>query len=128
MAVSSQDEPRFYHQEILSPSWREAMKLELDAMESNQTWSIVPLPQGKHSIGYKWVYKIKYHSDGSIDLYKTRLVAKGYTQQEGVDFLDTFSLVAKLVTLKVLLVLASSKKWKFSSARCQQRLFKWGFI
>ena len=104
------------------------MKLELDAMESNQTWSIVPLPQGKHSIACKWVYKIKYHSDGSMDRYKARLVAKGYTQQEGVDFLDTFSLVAKLVTLKVHLVLASSQKWQFSSARCQQRLFKWGFI
>ena len=82
------------------------MKAELDAMEANKTWSVVPLPKGKHSIGCKWVYKVKYHSDGFIEHYKARLVAKGYNQQEGVDFIDTFSPVEKLVTVKVLLALA----------------------
>ena len=73
----------FFIVKQFSPLVGEARKLELDAMESNQTWSIVPLPQGKHYIGCKWVYKIKYHSNGSIDCYKARLVANGYTQQEG---------------------------------------------
>ena len=87
------------------------MKAELDAMEDNKTWSVVPLPKRKHSIGCKWVYKIKYHADGTIERYMARLVAKGYNQQEGVDFLDTFLLVAKLVTVKVLLALAASHHW-----------------
>ena len=87
------------------------MNSELAALEQNHTWSLVSLPPGKYPIGCKWVYKIKYHSDGSIDRYKARLVAKGYTQQEGVDFTDTFSPVAKLVTAKVLLALAASQKW-----------------
>lgn len=78
------------------------MTAELTAMENNQTWSVVPLPEGKHSIGCKWIFKIKHKADGSIERYKARLVAKGYTQQEGIDYIETFSPVAKLVTIKSL--------------------------
>lgn len=109
--VSSHYEPLFYHQAIKHPEWREAMNLELQAMEQNNTWSIVPLPAGKHSIGCRWVYKIKFNSSGLIERYKARLVAKGYTQQEGIDFVETFSLVDKLVTVKALLAIASSQSW-----------------
>ena len=54
------------------------MKAKLDAMELNRTWSVVSLPKGKHSIGCKWIYKVKYKSDGCIERHKTHLVAKGY--------------------------------------------------
>lgn len=107
--VSSQFEPQFFHQAIKIPTWKK--KDELDAMELNNTWSIVPLPSDKQSIGCRWVYKVKYASDGSIDRHKARLVAKGYTQQEGVDFFETFSPVAKLATVKILLALAASQQW-----------------
>ncbi|RVW99848.1 Retrovirus-related Pol polyprotein from transposon RE1 [Vitis vinifera] len=93
------------------PHWRAAMKAELDAMELNKTWSVVSLPKGKHSIGCKWIYKVKFKSDGSIERHKAPIVAKGYTQQEGLDFFETFSPVAKLVTVKVLLALATIQKW-----------------
>lgn len=109
--VSSQFEPCFYHEAVSSPEWCSAMQSELAALESNNTWTVVPLPHGKHSVGCRWLYKIKYNPNGSIDRYKARLVAKGFTQQEGVDFIDTFSPVAKLVTLKVLLALAASQQW-----------------
>ena len=77
--VSTVSESVFFHQAVTYPKWKKAMHKELKAMEDNNTWSLVPLPHGKHSIGCQWVYKIKYKQDGSIDRYKARLVAKGYT-------------------------------------------------
>ena len=109
LTVSSNLEPQFFHQAIKNPEWRAAMQDELAAMELNKTWSVVPLPHDKHAIGCKWVYKIKYNSNGSIERYKARLVAKGFTHQEGVDFSETFSPVAKLVTINIMLALAASQ-------------------
>lgn len=109
--ISAHLEPSYYHQVASHSHWREAMRAELQAMEDNDTWSIVALPPTHHSIGCKWVYKIKHRSDGSIERYKARLVAKGYTQQEGLDYIETFSPVAKLVIVKVLHTLAVSYNW-----------------
>ena len=87
------------------------MQTELTALELNNTWTLCPLPAGKRAIRSRWVYKLKYHSDGTIDWFKARLVAKGYTQLEGLDYTNTFSPVAKLVTLKCLLVVVDVRHW-----------------
>ena len=87
------------------------MQDELQAFAANNTWQLTPLPPRKKTIGCKWVYKIKYHSDGTVERHKARVVAKEFTQLEGLDFLDTFALVAKLTTLSLLLVVATTKNW-----------------
>ncbi|KAK8680060.1 hypothetical protein V6N13_109015 [Hibiscus sabdariffa] len=69
---------------VQNPLWIKAMEEEIQALESNNTWAVVSLPQGKSPIGCKWVYKIKYKASGEVERYKTRLIAKGYNQSEGV--------------------------------------------
>ncbi|PNX74277.1 retrovirus-related Pol polyprotein from transposon TNT 1-94 [Trifolium pratense] len=110
-SISAIIEPKTFSQASKLDCWRKAMDAELLALDENKTWSVVDLPHGKTPIGCKWVYKIKYHANGSIERYKARLVAKGYTQMEGIDYFDTFSPVAKITTVRFLLALASIKGW-----------------
>ena len=62
------------------------MKAEISALENDKTWEVVSLPQGQKVIGCRWVYKVRYRTDGHIERYKARFVAKGYSQREGLDY------------------------------------------
>lgn len=83
---SSIIEPQSYNEAVQNPKWIAAMKWEITTLEENKTWSIVDLPEGKVPIGYKWIFKIKYTASGVVERYKARIVAKGYNQQEGLDY------------------------------------------
>ncbi|GKC68253.1 retrovirus-related pol polyprotein from transposon RE1 [Tanacetum coccineum] len=87
------------------------MNKEIEALEKNNTWELTTLPQGKIAIGSKWVYKIKHKADGNIERYKARLVAKGFNQKEEIDYNETFAPVAKMVTLRTLLVITVNHGW-----------------
>nr|GFB83151.1 ribonuclease H-like domain-containing protein [Tanacetum cinerariifolium] len=75
------------------------------------TWYLVDLPFGRKPIGIKWVFKIKYKSDGEMDRFKARLVAKGYGQKEDLDYEETFSSVVKMGTARCLLSLVVQNDW-----------------
>ncbi|KAL2235601.1 UNVERIFIED_CONTAM: Retrovirus-related Pol polyprotein from transposon RE2 [Sesamum indicum] len=108
---SPSPEPRNYKQASSTSHWIEAMNDELQALEQNQTWSVVPLPADKRPIGCKWVYKTKLREDGFVERYKARLVAKGYTRVEGIDYMERFSPVAKAATVRLFLIIATAFSW-----------------
>ncbi|KAL2938151.1 Retrovirus-related Pol polyprotein from transposon TNT 1-94 [Bienertia sinuspersici] len=104
-------EPQSFREAITQKVWVDAMNEELSALEMNNTWDIVSLPQGKHAIGCKWVYRIKYNSDGSVERHKARLVVLGNKQKYGEDYDETFAPVAKMTTVRSLLAVASIQGW-----------------
>lgn len=107
-------EPQHYKEAILIPEWCEAMNIELAVLEANGTWEIVPLPLNKKHVGCKWLYKVKYLSDGQLDRYKFRLVAKGFTQTANMDYFETFAPVAKMTSFRLLLSLAAMHQWSIT--------------
>ncbi|KAH9750608.1 retrovirus-related pol polyprotein from transposon RE1 [Citrus sinensis] len=88
------------------------MQEEFNALIRNQTWCLVPPEQNMKLVGKKWIYRVKQNSDGSINKYKARLVAKGFLQTEGIDYQETFSLVVKAATIRIVLSLAVMNNWK----------------
>ena len=91
--------------------WRKAIRAELDSMQLRGVFRATKLPTGQHTIGTKWVFKIKRKADGSIDKYKARLVAKGFKQKYGIDYTETFSPVVKYVTLRMVIAIAKYFDW-----------------
>jgi hypothetical protein len=85
------------------------MDSEFSALISNKTWHLVPPSEDRNLIDYRWVYKIKRKADGSIDRYKTRLIAKGFKQRYDIDYDDTFSPVVKFATIHLILSVAISQ-------------------
>lgn len=95
-----------------NPNWYIAMKEEIPARHNNGTWILIDLPIGKKAVGCKWVYTIKLNADGSLDRFKARLVPKGFNQTAGVGHEETFSPVAKLNSVRILISLAAIMDWE----------------
>lgn len=108
----SDKEPTTIEEAFQIEAWTAAAQQEFDALLKNQTWELVPLPADRKAIGCKWVFKVKRHADGSVERYKGRLVVKGYLQEAGIDFQETFNPVVKPTTIRVVLTLAVSFGWQ----------------
>nr|GEV58100.1 zinc finger, CCHC-type [Tanacetum cinerariifolium] len=87
--------------------WKKAVQSEIDFIMHNDTWELTDLPPGCKALGCKWILKRKIKVDGSIDKYKARLVIQGFRQKEGIDFFDTYALVARISTIRLVLALAA---------------------
>lgn len=110
-SLTATSDPVSFKQAVQDVNWVNAMNVELDALEANDTWDVIPLPPNKKAIGCKWLYKTKFKSDGTVDRFKSRLVILGCRQVYGVDYEHTFAPVAKMTTVRALLAVAALKKW-----------------
>ena len=109
------EDPRTRYQAMKSEQseeWKRAEEEELQAMERNQTWTEVKIPENVKPIPCKWVYKVKMTENNDIERFKARLVARGDYQVQGVDFTETFAAVARMKTFRTLLVYAIKRDWK----------------
>jgi len=109
--VIQEVEPTCFEQVVGNPKWDNAMDEEMATLDANATWELVPLPEDKKAFGCKWVYKVKHNADRFVNRYKTRLVIKGYAQTYGIDYEETYSPVAKMTTVRAIIVMAAAKGW-----------------
>ncbi|KAL0403765.1 UNVERIFIED_CONTAM: putative mitochondrial protein [Sesamum radiatum] len=108
--VRAKNDPEIFSQAMISREsnlWYDAMKEEMNSMAFNEIWDLVELPDGFKAIGCKWVFKIKKDSLGNIERHKARLVAKEFTQREGIDYTETFSPVSKKDSLRTIMALVA---------------------
>lgn len=103
--------PKSHKIAIQDPLWFKSMKEEFDALIKNKTWDLVPRPSHANVVTGKWLYRHKYDADGKLTRYKSRWVARGYSQQEGIDFDETFSPVVKPATIRTVLSIALARTW-----------------
>lgn len=103
------EEPSTMKEAMMSPNakeWQDAADLEYESLLENETWDLVELPKDRKAIGSRWVFKVKHQSDGRVERYKCRLVAKGYSQKYGADYDETFSPVVRFNSIRTLLSFA----------------------
>jgi hypothetical protein len=93
--------------------WKDAMIEEYESILKNDVWEVVPRPQGKSVVTSKWIYKIKHVADGSVEKFKARFVARGFSQKEGIDYDEIFAPVSRYTSIKIIISLASIFDWKF---------------
>jgi len=111
VATAASPIPGNYRAALADPQWWAAMADEFHALVDNDTWRLVPKPPGANVVTGKWIYKHKYHSDGTLARHKARWVVRGFTQRHGVDYGETFSPVVKPATIRVVLSIATSRHW-----------------
>ena len=104
-------EPTCVSQALKNPLWRNAMSEEITALLNHATWELVPPATSQNLIGCKFVFQTKQNPDGTISRYKARLVAKGFHQRPGLDYSQTFSLVVKPATIRLILSIAVTNGW-----------------
>uniref|UniRef100_A0A151UGK9 Retrovirus-related Pol polyprotein from transposon TNT 1-94 n=1 Tax=Cajanus cajan TaxID=3821 RepID=A0A151UGK9_CAJCA len=90
-----------------SEKWLNAMKEELKSMEQNDVWDLVEFPEGCKRVGCKWVFKTKRDSDGNLEKYNARLVAKGFTKKNGINYKETFSPVSRKDSFRIIVALVA---------------------
>jgi hypothetical protein len=106
-------ETTYFEEAIQMKEWVDAMTEEYQSIIKNDVWEIVSRPKSKDVVSSKWLFKIKHAADGSIEKYKARFFAQGFSQKEGIDYEETFAPVARYTLIRTIIALAAKMKWKF---------------
>ena len=126
--VHMEGDPTSYEEATRSPDsskWVEAMEDEMRSMSTNNVWDLENIPKGVKTVGCKWVYKIKYDSNGNVEKYKARLVANGFTQREGIDYNETFSPVSCKDSFRIIMVLVAHFDLKLHQMDVKTAFLNW---
>lgn len=107
--ICCDSKPYSYEEATLSPAWQKSMEKEFDALHANRTWDLVNLPTNKKAIRCKRSYIVKHKDDGSTERFKDRLLVKGYTQHARIDYIETYSPVVKITTVRTLVACVLKK-------------------
>ena len=118
-------EPSSYEEASTLSVWRESMMEEYASIMKNNVWEVVPRLEGKSVVTSRWLYKIKYVADDSIEKYKARFVARGFSQVEGVDYDETFTLVARYTSIRSIISIAAEMGLADLPDGCQNRISEW---
>jgi hypothetical protein len=105
-------EPSTFEEASKHQVWKDAMIEEYDSILKNDVWAVVPRPRGKSVVTSKWLYKIKHAADGSVEKFKARFVARGFSQKEGIDYDEIFAPVARYTSIRIIISLAAVFGWK----------------
>ena len=111
LVVSSESLPHTYHEALQVPEWKADMDLEYHALVQRGTWDLVPRPNDANIVTCKWVFTLKYHPDGTVAHHKARLVARGLTQAHGIDYIETFSPIVRMNSIRIFLSLVVNLNW-----------------
>ena len=104
--------PQSYQESYYDSIRKTTMQEEFNSLQENETWELVPLPRKRKLVQYKWVYMTKVASDGSYTKYNSRLVSKGFSQVQGLDYTEAFAPVAKMDSIRLVLAIVASKRWE----------------
>jgi hypothetical protein len=107
-----EEEPTCFEESIQRKEWAYAMKEEYQSIIKNEVWEIVPRPKSKDVVSSKWLFKIKHVANGSIEKYKERFVAHGFSQKKGIDYEETFSPISRYTSIRTIIALVANMKWK----------------
>jgi hypothetical protein len=106
-----ESEPSTFEEATSIQVWRDAMMEEYNSIMKNDVWEVVPRPEGKSVVTSRWLYKLKHVADGSIEKYKARFVARAFSQVEGVDYDETFALVARYTSIRAVISIGRGASW-----------------
>ena len=120
-----EQEPTNYEEVVQKKEWVEAINGEYQSIMKNDVWDIVPKPEGKSIVSSKWIFKINHAADGSIEKYKARFVARGFSQKKGIDYEETFAPVAQYTSIRIIIGTCIHDEVGLTPDGCENNFSKW---